>query len=255
MPQKQFVLSDWIGKLSGCLQELVSYEQRLESDLLFLRQRGEMALGIPGNTHHQSRDNVRERISLYSLLAPRERYTHSEYRQNISQELSRLLKVLLEHPTFKGAVYDSDDGPVLGLDLGISRVRAHQMVFVLQGLVDYALEHSPEATANALVEMICRGENHDLNSYSIMLFRGLHVERRHDFRGGLSIISFEEARQYMSDSIVHSLLGEGTDAGRGPIGAVVSEVKWGPAIVPAGYDMEERLARSNPRPFVRKHSS
>ena len=112
------------------------------------------------------------------------------------------------------------------------------MTFMLRGLVDHAIERTPEATANALAEMIHKGENHALSSYSIVLFRGLHVEGRHAFPGGLSVVSFEEAREYMHEAVVPSLLRGNTDAGRQPIGAVISEEKWGPAIVPAGYDME-----------------
>ena len=238
MSEKQFVLFDWVNKLSYCLQDLVSYEQSLEIDLLFLRQQGETALGLRGNARYDYMDNVRERVSTYSLLAPQPPYMKSEYRQNVSQKLSTLLEVLLEHPSLGGAVYTSNNHLVLGLDLAVSRVPAHQMSSMLRGLVGYATEHNPEATANALADMIHRGKNHDLSSYSILLFRGLHVERRHDFPSGLSIISFDEARQYLSDYLVRSFLGEGTNAGREPIGAVVSEVKWGPAIVPAGHDME-----------------
>ena len=238
MSEKQFVLSDWVNKLSYCLQDLVSYEQSLEIDLLFLRQQGETALGLRGNARYDYMDNVRERVSTYSLLAPQPPYMKSEYRQNVSQKLSTLLEVLLKHPSLGGAVYTSNDQWVLSLDLAVSRVPAHQMSSMLRGLVGYAIEHNPEATANALADMICRGANHDLSSYSILLFCGLHVERRHDFPSGLSIISFEEARQYLSDDLVRSLLGEGTTAGREAIGAVVSEVKWGPAIVPAGHDMK-----------------
>ena len=239
MPQKEFVLSEWVDKLSRCLQELVSYEQRLESELLLLRQRGEMVLGITGNLRHDPTNDIRERVSLYPLWGLDSNTQESNYRREISRKLSNLLEVLLEHPTLRRAVYTSNDQMVLGLDLAVSRTPAHQVIFILQALVEYALEHTPEATSIALADVIGRGETQDLIAYSIMVFRGLHVERRHDFQNGLSIISFDEARQHMSDNLVHSLLGKGTDAGQAPIGAVVSEVRWGPAIVPAGRDFEE----------------
>ena len=239
MPQKQFVLSDWVDKLSYCLQELVSYERRLESELLLLRQQGEMVLGLTGNLRHDPTNDIRERVSLYPLWGLDSNTQESDYRRKISRKLSNMLEVLLEHPTLRRAVYTSNDQMVLGLDLAVSRAPAHQVIFILQGLVEHALEHTPEATSIALADVIGRGETHDLIAYSIMVFRGLHVERRHDFQNGLSIISFEEARQYMSDDSVHSWLREGANAGGVPIGAVVSEVKWGPAIVPVGHDMEK----------------
>ncbi len=238
MSQEQFILSDWVDRLALCLQDLVSYERSLESELLILRHRGEMALGLPGRFRDDSKNSILERVSGYSLFAHRESRSNSEYRQTVSQKLSTLLEVLLEHPTIRDAADTSDEEWVLGLDLAVSRISDHQMFFMLQGLVDHALEHTPQTTASALAEMMLKGENHDLSSYSILLFRGLHVERRHDFQGGLSVISFEEARQYLSDSMAQSLVEEGTDVGREPLGAVVSEVKWGPAIVPAGYDMK-----------------
>ena len=103
---------------------------------------------------------------------------------------------------------------------------------MLIGLVDYALEHTPEAAAHALANLIERGEGQDLTSYSIVLFRGLHVGSRCDFPDGLSIVSFDEARQYMSDQLLPSMLRGNGVTDDGPIGAVVSEVKWGPAFVP-----------------------
>ncbi len=246
MSQEQFILSDWVDRLSDCLQDLVSYERSLESELLLLRQQGEIVLGLPGRFRYDSKNSILERVSGYSLFALRESGSISEYRQTVSQKLGTLLKVLLEHPTIGDAADTSDDEWVLGLDLAVSRNSEHQMVFMLRGLIEHALEHTPQTTANALAEVMLKGENHDLSSYSILLFRGLHVERRQDFQGGLSIISFEEARQFLSDSMAQSLVGEGTDVGREPLGAVVSEVKWGPAIVPAGYDMDwEWPDRSN----------
>ena len=238
MSQKRFVLSDWVEELSDCLQELVNYERRLESEIVFLRQRSEMALGLQGSVHHNSIDGVRERVSHYPLLAPRDSRSDSGYRRNVSRNLSTLQEILLEHPTLAAAAYTSNDEWVLGLDLGVSRTSAHQMVFMLRGLVDYAVEHTPEETANSLAEVIRTGDDCDLSSYSILLFRGLHVGQRYDFQGGLSIISFEETRRYLSDERARSLLGVGTDAVNEPIGAVVSEVKWGPVFVPAGGDMD-----------------
>ena len=238
MSQNQFDLSDWVDELSACLLDLLTYERLLESEIVLLRQRSEVVLGLQGSVRHDSIGNIRERVSQYSLLALPDTLSDSRYRQDISQKLSTLQDVLLEHPDLERTAYTANDEWVVGLDLGVSRTSAHQMVFMLQGLVDFAVEHTPEETARALAEMMCKGETHDLTSYSIMLFHGLHVERRHDFEGGLSIISFEESRQYLSDSMMRSFLGMGTDAGRGPIGAVVSEVNWGPAFVPTGSDME-----------------
>ena len=236
--QGQFVLSEWVDRLSNCLRDLVNYERSLESELLLLRHQGERVLGLPG-AHYDSKDIIRERVSGYRFFDPRDPYINPEYRQNVSQRLTILLETLLEHPTLKNAAYTSGDEWMLGLDLGVSRTSAHQMIFMLRGLVDYAVEHTSEATADALAEVIQRGENHDLTSYSILLFCGLHVEQRHDFQGGLSIISFEEAQKYLSDSMLRSLLRTGTHTEREPVGAVVSEVKWGPAFAPVGYDMEE----------------
>ena len=84
MSLKPFVLSAWVDKLSGSLQEVVSYERRLESELLFLRQRDQMALGLSGNAPYDPSDIVRERVALYSLPALRESPLDSVYRQNIA---------------------------------------------------------------------------------------------------------------------------------------------------------------------------
>ena len=165
--------------------------------------------------------------------------TPSEYREYISQKLRILLEILLEHPAIARAADFSDGQWVIGLDLAVSRVSGHQMIFMLIGLVDYALEHSPESTANILADVIQRSEDQELTSYSIVLFRGLHVESRYDFSDGLSLVPFEEARHFMSEGLVPSMLRGNGVTDDGPIGAVVSEVKWGPAFAPIGSGMED----------------
>ena len=51
-------------------------------------------------------------------------------------------------------------------------------------------------------------------------------------------MSFEEALQYMPEQLVPSMLRGNGVTNDGPIGAVVSEAKWGPAFVLVGDDME-----------------
>ena len=238
MPLGDFVLSEWIGKLTGCLKEFVSYERHLESELMFAQHQIEMRLGIPSGASHDSRDSIRQRVSRYTFLGPRRQNHQSEYGEYISQKLRALLEVLLEHPGIARASDYSNGEWVFGIDLGVSRVNRFQMTFMLQSLVDYALEHSPESAANDLAELIQKGDEKDLSIYSVVLFRGLHVESRYDFPSGPSVVSFEEARQYMSEDVGHSLLRENGVTDDGPIGAVVSRVKWGPVFVPVGHSME-----------------
>ena len=238
MSQSQFAVSGWIGKLTRCLQELVSYEQDLESEMSSAQWQIKRLWGIPSGASQDNRDNIRQRVSRYSFLASSDPTHPSEYLEYVSQELRTLLEVLLEHPAIARAANFSDGQWVIGLDLAVSRVAGHQMIFMLIGLVDYALEHSPESAAHALAHLIQRGEDQDLTSYSVVLFRGLHVESRYDFADGLSLVPFEEARQYMSEGLVRSMLRGNGVTEDGPIGAVVSEVKWGAPFVPVGYGEE-----------------
>ena len=239
MSEEQFTLADWANRLSQCLQELVDYERWLERELFLLRRRAENELGVP-DSHDDLDDRVRERTFGYSRYLGRTPRADSEYQRNVSGKLDRLLEVLQEHPALKSAVYRAEDGRLaLGLNLGVSRSAGHQMVFMLMGLIDHAVEHSPQAAADALAQVIQRGEDMDLSSYQILLFRGLHVGRRHDFPNGLSIVSFEEVRRYMTDDSIRSMLEVGDiEINQEPIGAVVFERKWGPLIVPADFDMD-----------------
>ena len=176
MPLGHFVLSEWISKLTSCLQELASYERHLESELQFAQHQIEMRLGIPSGASHDSRDSTRQRVSRYTFLGPRHQNHHSEYGEYVSQKLRTLLEVLLEHPGIARASDYSNGEWVFGIDLGVSRVNRFQMTFMLQSLVDYALEHSPESAANDLAELTQKGDEKDLSIFSAVLFRGLHVE-------------------------------------------------------------------------------
>ena len=165
--------------------------------------------------------------------------THdSTSRQGVYSRLNGLVKILREHPVLGRAIHTSDNQLVLGLNLATQRQERHPVIFMAMGLVDYAVEHKARVAADVFSRMIEYGESQDLTSYSMMLFHGLHVEGTHDVAPGLSVISWQEARQYMADTIVHSLLAGTNSTGGEPIGAVVSPTKWGPVIVPADYDFE-----------------
>ena len=239
MSEEQFTLADWVSQLSQCLQELVDYERWLERQFSFLRWQSEDAYGLPKSRDDWD-DRVRERTFEHWQYLGRTPRAESEYQRSISERLNRLLEVLLDHPILKNAVYRAEDDRMsLGLNLGVSRSPGHQLVFMLMGLVDHAVEHGAQATADALAQVIRRGEDKDLSSYQILLFRGLHVEGKHDFPNGLSIISFEEVRRCLTDEMIRQMLEAGdAEINREPIGAVVFERKWGPVFVPAGFDME-----------------
>ena len=243
MTEQAFATPQWIERLSGCLRELVDYERWVEGQFSLMRHEVQRHFGLPGDAPRDSADNIRERISRYSLHYDRRGLEHSKYRRVIFEKLTRTWDVLLEHPSIAQAAYTRDRPPdgewVVGLDLGTSRVDGHQIIFLLQGLVDYALKHSPGTAADAFAQMIQRGNDRDLISYSILPFRGLHVEGKHDIGHGLSVISFEETRRHISsDFIARSLVAEGGDFRQKPIAAVVWEAKWGPVFFPVGYNIE-----------------
>lgn len=230
----------WVGKLAECLEDLVEYEQWVQHKLSLVLRRAEAALGLRSTSHEDAGDQIRDRVAHeYWTFLPDALPPDPEYRRNVSWRLNRLLEALVEHPKLKDAVYPAEDGQLaLGLNLGVSRNSGHQLIFMLLGLIDHAVEYGPQATAETLAQVIQKGENRELSRYSILLFRGLHVERRHDFPGGLSVISFEEAGRYLPDDIIRQMLEVGDfEIGRGPIGAVVFEANWGPLVIPAGCDM------------------
>ena len=244
MSQEQFTQTDWRDRVSQCLQELVDYERWLESELSRPRQLAEVTLGVIElgvRAIHDDRDSrVRDRIAGYWAFlmgAPR---GSSKYQRTVYERLNTLRDVLLEHPVLNAAVYRDERGLLaLGLNLATSRSAGYQLNSMLMGLVDHAVENTPEATASALAQFVQRGEDEDLSSNYMLLFRGLHVERRHDFPNGLSIIPFKEVQRYMPDDRIRFMLETGdSETNREPIAAVILETKWGPLIVQAGFDME-----------------
>ena len=230
----------WVSKLARCLEDLIEYEREIEHELALLLRRAEFALGLGSDSREDVDDRVRDRVAHeYWTFLPDATLWDSEYRRNVSRRLDRLLETLVEHPRLKDAAYRAENGQLaMGLNLGLSRNAGRQSIFMLMGLIDHAVEYGPRATAETLAQAIQKGEDRDLSCYWILLFRGLHVERRHDFPGGLSVISFGEARRYLPDDLVRLMLEVGdSEIGREPIGAVVFEARWGPLVVPAGYDM------------------
>ena len=223
MPLGSFVSSKWKSNLSERLRELVNYEWALEDELMLQRQRAEGSIGMQTDIREAGKHNIRERVSHYSLLLFSDPRFSSVYRSQALPGLRAVMRVLLEHPVIADAAHDSDGQWIIGLDLFTSRGE-HQMDFMLSGLVDHAVEYSPEETASALAEVLHRGKDRDLRSYAMLLFHGLHVEERHDFDRSLSIVPFQEAQRYLSDTMLRSLLRGGTDVDRGPIGAVVYEM-------------------------------
>ncbi|MCY4573557.1 MAG: HEPN domain-containing protein [Gemmatimonadetes bacterium] len=232
--------ADWVDQLSQGLRDLVDYEQSLERELVRLRRRAEFALGVPDSGDDRD-DRVRERVSGYWRFLGSRPPTDYEYERSVAGKLDRLLGVLLEHPVLKNAVYRDDQGSwAVGLNRGGSRMAGYPVTRVLMGLLDHAVEHTPDATAEAFVQMIQKGEDNDLSHYRILLLHGLHVERRYDFPDNLSVIPIEEVRHYLRDSDIRSMLGtDDTQIGGQPIAAVVSEVKWGPVFVPVGFNMDD----------------
>ena len=238
MSRRDYLQSTWLAKVSHRLEELVEYERHLERELLFLRRQAEFSLGMQASTAHNSNDEIQERISQYWALLPAGKQRHqvdSEYREFVSGALSTLLQALVEHPAIFGAIRPNPDGRlVFGLDMGTSRQSGYPVSRLMEGLLFYALEHTPGAAAEALTELIDRGVSRDLKAHRIILFRGLHVERRYDFSDSLSVIPFDEIRQLMPNDRIRSMLDEEKDTGRGPIGAVVAEAKWGPVFSQRG---------------------
>ena len=239
MSRRTFKLDEWIERLIARLDEIVSYERDIENSVSDLRRRGEQMLGLPAGIDIDKNATIRDRIARYYLTSKPAKYLVLDYEQNVSRCQDAILTVLREHPTLDRSIYLSDDKLVFGIDLAIQREQGYDAKRMVIGLVDYAMEHDPNTAAHAFAQMIERGANHDFNSYSMMLFRGLHVTDIHHIRSGLSVISWDEARQYMSNTDVRPLLGRSNRIDSAPIGAIVAPVKWGPAIVPKDYDFEQ----------------
>ena len=197
-------------------------------------------LGLPISTQEDWTENIRGRVDRYSMGLGSQPRQASGYENGVSGRLNVILGVLREHPALDQAIYTADDQLVLKLDLGIHRVAGHPLVFLLRGLVDYAVEHTPKVATEAFARVVQYEENEGLTFYSMMTLRGLHVEGIHEIASGISLMSWQETRKYMPDTIIRSEINALEGVGGEPIGAVVSPTKWRPVFVHAGYDIEKR---------------
>ena len=197
MVQRDFEPTKWTERLHDRLKDLVDYERSVEYTLWDLIRQDERLLGLSSTTCGDFKDNIRRRVDRYTTVARSGPPDDAVYWQGVHIRLNSLIEVLREHPVMDQAIYASDGELVIGLDLSVTRVRCHQVCFVVAGLVDYAVEHGPQAAANAFTRLIDDGERQQLTSYEMVLFRGLHVERRHEISQDLFVIPWEEAQQYI----------------------------------------------------------
>ena len=238
MNQWESTPTAWVERLRARLEDLVDFEWSVEYTLSDFQRQDERLLGLSSGTNAGFRENIRARVDRYHAVVEREPRENTAYWQGVHSRLSTLADVLREHPVLDRAMYTLDGTLMIGLDLSTKRVPGQQVCFMVVGLVDYAVEHSPNAAANAFSRLIDEGERKELTSYEMVLFRGMHVESTHQISPALSVIPWEEARRYVPDIAIQSLLGMDNRAEGLPIGAIVSPARWGPVIVPEDFDFE-----------------
>ena len=238
MDQRELTPTAWVERLCAQLEELVDFERSVEYMLSDFQRQDERLLGLASSTYGDFKENIRERVDRYHAVVGREPREDTAYWQGVHGRLNGLVDVLREHPVLDRAIYALNGELRIGLDLSIKRIPGSQACFMVVGLVDYAVEHSPEAAARAFARLIDEGERKQLTSYEMVLFRGMHIESTHQISSVLSVVPWEEARRYIPGIAVQSLLGMDKRANGLPIAAIVSTARWGPVIVPQDYDFE-----------------
>ena len=239
MAQPDFATSDWVGKLTVLLNDLFQYEIFFEEQLARVQWWVEEQLGLPSYARKDMKINVRTRVDRYPAPLRGQPRQDSAYEKGVYERLQKILDVLREHPSLENAIYFKDGGLVLNLDLNNSRVEEQPIGLLLRNLIDYAVEQGPPKAAEALARVIQDGENRSLTSYSMMLFTGLHVPQKHKVDADLTLLPWEEVRQYMPDREIRLDLEAEDRIGRDPIAAIVSATKWGPVFAPAtGFERD-----------------
>ena len=128
---------------------------------------------------------------------------------------------------------------VVGIDFAFLWQTERPVVWILEGLAAYALEHSPREAAQALAEKLRLGERGGLTGYEILLFRGLHVGSSRTLARGISMVPFDEVRSRIHEHGITAFASWDSNSSE-PVGALVHPVRWGPAIVPVDYDFDGR---------------
>ena len=230
--------ADWCERLRARLEDIVNFEKSIELLLRDLQRQDERLLGLSNSTDSDFTENIRRRVKRYSTAVGREPRDDSAYWQNVHSNLNGLLDVLREHPVMERAIYTYEGELVIGIDMFVSRRPRQQVRFMVVGLVDFAVEHTPRCAVSAFDRLISEGERRELNSYEMVLFRGLNVERPQRISEDLCLIPWEEARQYIQDIAVRSLLGNDYRIDDLPIAAIASHANWGPLFVSEKFDFE-----------------
>ena len=238
MNQRRAMSLDWVKRLETSLQDLVNFEKSIEFLLSDLQRQDERLVGLVSGGHSSFTENIRRRVDRYTTNIGREPIDESAYWQHVHSGLQGLLEVLREHPVLDRAMHNSDGELVIGLDMSVHRKARHQVRFMMMSLVDYAVQYTPRAAADAFAKLINEGERQELNSYEMVLFRGLDVAGTERISRDLLVIPWEEVRQYIPDTAVQSLLGRDNKVNGLPIAAIASPAKWGPLFVPESLDFE-----------------
>ena len=154
----------------------------------------------------------------------------------IKQARKKACNVLAKHPSLKSLLPKSVRWNLYKLSVGVPYNTEELLSKLIDGLLLVAQRTSIQCAVQLCDKLLKDSADHKLTGYQLTLFGGLKLCARWDITKGLYAIPYESLHQHLKidekGSIHDPIVSVLDQKNNKSITVLVSEMRWGPAIVP-----------------------
>ena len=154
---------------------------------------------------------------------------------DVDARRSAVTDVLARHPALVDLLPTSDNWQFYSLTVGVPFTTEKLLSELLDRLLDSAKHIGVEDAVRTLDNLLTLAERRDLPGYELTFFRGLKIAERWNIAPGLYALPYPVLKKQLRrrvQRIPDSLLYRIDPADAQSVAVLVSDVRWGPIIVP-----------------------